>query len=499
MNYFVAVYFNAKLTGIEQGQVNRLKLFKAANLPAKCVYTRYNPGIHANAERFGIGPDCFSLYDYFQDTVSVPVKAIDWCKYWEETCHFRLQEVASAPDIRIFTTEGRFLMYAHFRDESLKQLVYLNYFDAKRMKVKREHYDSRGFLSRVSYLHDNQKVQNEVYLDTAGHVKIEKYYTNNPGEPKLHQIILNDYRGQQWFFDTERELQTFFFNELYQAGDVYFSDKNGPLAPAFGATRPDVTVCAVFHSTHARDQANVIEGPLKNTYRYVLDHPEQFDRIVVSTSLQRTDLMERFPNLPPVVVIPVGYTTKQRVNLRKKKPHRIIGVARLSPEKQVMEQVQVVGRLVDEFPDIELHLFGFGSRVEEQRLRDYVTEHQLTDHVFFRGYLPDLTAEYEQASLEMVTSVEEGFSLTTLEALSFGVPVISYDIRYGPNEMVVDGENGNLVERNNQDLLYWKVRDYLKDPKLQRRYMKNSLKRANDYSATATRQKWQALLADLAE
>jgi poly(glycerol-phosphate) alpha-glucosyltransferase len=42
----------------------------------------------------------------------------------------------------------------------------------------------------------------------------------------------------------------------------------------------------------------------------------------------------------------------------------------------------------------------------------------------------------------------EGFSLALLECQSYGVPMISYDIKYGPNELVKDGLNGYLIPKN---------------------------------------------------
>ena len=47
-----------------------------------------------------------------------------------------------------------------------------------------------------------------------------------------------------------------------------------------------------------------------------------------------------------------------------------------------------------------------------------------------------MSQEYNNAYLSIVTSNMEGFSLALLEGQSFGVPTISYDIKYGPNELV---------------------------------------------------------------
>ena len=65
-----------------------------------------------------------------------------------------------------------------------------------------------------------------------------------------------------------------------------------------------------------------------------------------------------------------------------------------------------------------------------------IAQYKLENNVFLRGFIPDLSQEYNNAYLSIVTSNMEGFSLALLEGQSFGVPTISYDIKYGPNELV---------------------------------------------------------------
>lgn len=499
MNYFVGAYFNSQLTGIEKAQVNRVKLFMDQGWPAKCLYTTYNPRIHENARKFGIQGKCFTLYDYFQEIVTDDYeKPKDWIRFWRENCHFRLEFVDIAPDVRVFDESDRFVMYAHFTGKDYQWPIYINYFDRDHQKVQRDIYDSRGFLSQSKFLREQQRVQSEIFFNRQGQIKIEKTYQEVNDRTVLKRIILREYQHRDYFFNTETELQTFFFDELFEPGDVYFCDKNGYIGQAMANTASHIPVCAVFHSTHAREQGDVLHSPLKSPYRVPLAQPEKFDHFIVSTELQRQDLLARFDQLPAISVIPVGYVRRIEMNFKNKQPHRIIGVARFSPEKQVLHQIQVVERLVKEFPDIELHLFGFGSRTEEQRLREYVSQNKLENHVLFRGFVSELAEEYAQASLEMVTSKEEGFSLTTLEALSYGVPVVSYNINYGPTEIIKNGVNGNLVARDNLDELYLKVRDYLRDSQRQSEYMENSVQIAKNYSEAAVTQKWGSLLKKLA-
>ena len=53
--------------------------------------------------------------------------------------------------------------------------------------------------------------------------------------------------------------------------------------------------------------------------------------------------------------------------------------------------------------------------------------------------------------MSLITSNMEGFSLALLESLAHGVPVISYDIKYGPSELITSDFNGYLITKNDED------------------------------------------------
>ena len=72
----------------------------------------------------------------------------------------------------------------------------------------------------------------------------------------------------------------------------------------------------------------------------------------------------------------------------------------------------------------------------------------------------------------------EGFSLALLECESHGVPSISYDIQYGPGELIQDGKNGYLIEKNNQHMLFEKVKLLLNNPQLQQSFSHHCIETA---------------------
>ncbi|MEJ7541562.1 glycosyltransferase [Staphylococcus intermedius] len=52
----------------------------------------------------------------------------------------------------------------------------------------------------------------------------------------------------------------------------------------------------------------------------------------------------------------------------------------------------------------------------------------------------------------------EGFALSVMESVNNGCPVLAYDIRYGPRDLIVEGKNGHLVESQNIEDLAEKMK-----------------------------------------
>lgn len=125
---------------------------------------------------------------------------------------------------------------------------------------------------------------------------------------------------------------------------------------------------------------------------------------------------------------------------------RVVSMARFSPQKKLEGIIPYWRMIEDKHPDWELHLFGEGP--DEPKMRTAITENNLKT-VFIHPYTTQVEEEMAKASIYVFPSMFEGFGLVLLEAMSAGVPCVSYDCPYGPDEIIKDGEDGILSEYNN--------------------------------------------------
>jgi glycosyltransferase involved in cell wall biosynthesis len=121
-------------------------------------------------------------------------------------------------------------------------------------------------------------------------------------------------------------------------------------------------------------------------------------------------------------------------------------VGRLSPEKDVDNLLHATALAVRAQPDFRLEVAGDGPCLEE--LRRTACALGLEGYVRFLGQVRDVPALLARARLFVLPSLTEGISLTLLEAMARGLPVVATRVGGNP-EVVADGETGLLVPSRN--------------------------------------------------
>lgn len=144
----------------------------------------------------------------------------------------------------------------------------------------------------------------------------------------------------------------------------------------------------------------------------------------------------------------------------------VVAVARLSPEKDLATLLRALARAAGVAPTLRLEIAGDGSCLPE--LRQLVTDLGLSERVAFLGEVRDVPGLLARAALFVLPSLTEGISLTLLEAMSRGLPVVATRVGGNP-EVVVEGETGLLVPARDPEALADAVLTLWHDPERGRR------------------------------
>jgi sugar transferase (PEP-CTERM/EpsH1 system associated) len=120
----------------------------------------------------------------------------------------------------------------------------------------------------------------------------------------------------------------------------------------------------------------------------------------------------------------------------------IVTVARLSPEKDVATLLRATALALSELPNLRVEIAGAGPCLPD--LQRLAGDLGLGANVRFLGERRDVPELLAQASLFVLPSYTEGISLTLLEAMARGLPVIAMRVGGNP-EVVSDGATGVLV------------------------------------------------------
>ena len=115
---------------------------------------------------------------------------------------------------------------------------------------------------------------------------------------------------------------------------------------------------------------------------------------------------------------------------------------------------------------------------------------------YSKGFSSTVTDEMAKASLFISTSVSEGFSLATLEAMSVGLPTVVYNCPGGISHLVRDGKTGYLIPMNNENAMADHICKLIEDTELRHTMGKDALFESKRFCVEIIAQRWMQLFEE---
>jgi len=118
-------------------------------------------------------------------------------------------------------------------------------------------------------------------------------------------------------------------------------------------------------------------------------------------------------------------------NVTSGENHHILWLGRLSDEKRPYDALHILKRVLNRVPDAKLHIVGDGKTPEYMsRIKEKITELELQGDVLLHGFHKDVKQFYQNASVFLLTSAYEGYSLSLQESKMAGMPCVMYEMPY---------------------------------------------------------------------
>ena len=152
------------------------------------------------------------------------------------------------------------------------------------------------------------------------------------------------------------------------------------------------------------------------------------------------------PVFPSVgTLVPARASADTQISPGVRASRTLLAMGRLSAQKGFDLLVTAFSYLAADHPQWNLMILGEGS--ERSSLTSQIAGLGLEERVHMPGFVENPRALMDRADIFVMSSRYEGMPNALLEAMAAGMPCVSFDCETGPSELIEDGVNGCLVER----------------------------------------------------
>lgn len=195
-----------------------------------------------------------------------------------------------------------------------------------------------------------------------------------------------------------------------------------------------------------------------------------------------------------VVCIPnfIYHIPNQVSQLKNKE---IVAIGRLSYQKG-MDHLINIWRIVSmKRPEWHLSIYGGGDL--RDNLLSKISQFNLSDKITIHNPKKCLTDVYMNSSCYVMTSRYEGLPMVLLEAMSYGLPVVSFACPCGPRDLVENNYNGYLIEDYDYSEFSNRIIELIDSIHLRQQLGCNARYKALQYTKIVIMKRWEDLFRNM--
>ncbi|CAK1254944.1 glycosyltransferase [Fructobacillus cardui] len=500
MFYFLTHMISDKLPGLELAMINRLKIFKYNKQPAKIVTFQYNRFQHLNTKKYEINDNDFiNLFDYFQNAIS-----IDSNMFSDNHISKILNKINHTyPDNELIKNNNVIEVYDNRKKKVVEIIFFKNSYDLvsnvkwynfNNVIVREDGYDSRGFLSITSFFGQNGGVSSESIYNIQGEVIINFYYheISRGGNIENTSIHLIFHNKEKVFFSIQ-ELASFFYDQLVEIDEnaIFIADSSYLVDDSLFGMEKQVKIYEFWHNTFS--STNNQHGNLSDVMVKELSS-NKISGYILPTVRGSEELRKRIPKKIPVYNATIAINDHKHPINSNFDSDKIIMVSRIDRQKQIDHAVKAFSLIHKKRPTAKLYIYGYIlDKKYNNELLMLIKELGLENTIVFEFYTVNKELMYHNAAVMIMTSQNEGWGMVINEALSYGVPVVSYDTNYGPAEIITNNEDGYIVNVDDYHDLAEKVLYILSNKNIRQYFSQSGIENMKRYNIENIANIWKNL------
>lgn len=362
--------------------------------------------------------------------------------------------------------------------KSENKITLIDDFKGGKRPMYRHYVNQNGKVSRTrTYVHGTWEPIQDDILD-GDLTPIVTFHLMNK---KKTDIILH--LDTEYYFNSETDFFTFFYDQLFHKQDVVINDAR-LLDRALLNTHQPVQKIFQLHNTQLVDPRD-LHSAIKKSYQSVLTSKENI-HIVTLTKKQRDVIVSEVPTQKTKIVTIPHSISVRKISVKRRTNHAVI-VARLEQQKNIEDGIIAFSIFLNTYPEFILDIYGTGDNLDN--LKALVNRLGIDTNVIFHGYTDQTDEVYQSADFSIMTSQYEAFALTVLESIANGTQVVSYDVNFGPAEILGDSA-GYIPNENTPESLSICMVQAVEKP----RKLTEILSRAGQFSNDIFFKRWKELM-----
>lgn len=169
------------------------------------------------------------------------------------------------------------------------------------------------------------------------------------------------------------------------------------------------------------------------------------------------------------------------------KVNQIISVGRLFPQKNQKMLIDAFNKIKEKYSDYKLLIYGEGPLRKE--LEEHIRRLSLEGKVFLPGRNKNILNELKKSKLFCMSSDYEGMSNALIEAQCLGLPIVTTRVS-GAEELIVNNENGVIVNTGDLDSLTIAIDKLLENEEQMMYFSRKNIERASLFKIDKIVDQW---------